>query len=81
VATSWLWAAAILALTLVACLQGDAHRMRAWPDWRQLGGGGAGSGGGGNWFAQAVELLAVVPVLLVVTTHHMALHPVVRLCG
>ena len=81
VAASCLWAAAILALTLVACIQGDAHRMRAWPDWRQLSGGGGSGGGGGNWFAEAVELLAVVPVLLVVTLSHMALHPVVSSCS
>ena len=75
-AASFLWAAATLTLTLVASIQGNTHRMRAWPDWRQLSGGGSG---GDGWFAEAVELLAVVPVLVVVTLSHMALHPVVRM--
>lgn len=61
VAASCLWVAATLALTLVAFFQGEhLHRMRAWPDWRQLSGGsgsggGESSGGGSSWFAEAVE--------------------------
>ena len=64
-------AAAVLALAALAGSQDAAHSLRAWPRWRRI------LGGSGGWFAAAVELLALAPVLLLPTLCQPALHPVV----
>lgn len=68
-------AAAVLALAAVAASQGAAYHLHVWPRWRRLSGGSSG------WLAAAVELLAVVPVLLLPTLCHPALQPVVSWPG
>lgn len=64
--------ATLLALTVLASSQHTLQPMRAWPDWSELA-----AGGRSGWFATAVELLAVIPVLLVASLSHCALLDVV----
>ncbi|KAL4437209.1 hypothetical protein ABPG75_004348 [Micractinium tetrahymenae] len=67
VAASSLAAAAVIALTAAAARHGDTHRLHAWPNWRALGAHRSGA------WASAVQLAAVVPVLLAAPPCQLAL--------
>lgn len=71
VAATSLAAAATLALTAMAARHGCTHRLHAWPDWRSLGAHDSGA------WARAVQLAAVLPVLLAAPPCQLALHAAV----